>query len=402
MPHLSRSSGLLQLAWIAIAAIVAGPPPPTRADDFSRLIGPSLFDIPGRPDAKGLARLSLRAIEALPEVVHGERSALILVTTDEGNLAKLLVSPALRLGATGGSTKGDRVPVLSLDRFETIDRGDRVARKARGRDVVLFDGFAFDLDTGQVVPPGFGGDITFAANGNEGADIRAIGESRLYPIDRPVKLPGTEPGRPSSGRTVLPTDFNGRYTLISNGQLSGALELSIAADGTVSGRFRSDRNGGLYPVAGKVAPDLSRRIEFEIKFPRSRQSFDGLLWTEEKNVFAGTSKLLEHPYSFLAVREGAPIYPEPIDATTPPRPPSVLKTITRVVTVEGDRYGLDGVEQTADELTTALSATVKSRDPAEVLIRVPPSTSLEKVQQLIRIVRGAGIEVIRFGTAGSP
>ena len=131
------------------------------------------------------------------------------------------------------------------------------------------------------------------------------------PPPRPAALP---PGRPSC-RTISTADTRS----ISNGQTSGALELVVAADGTVSGRFRSDRNGSVYPVSGRIAADLTRRIEFEIKFPRTRQVFDGLLWTEEKNVFAGTVQILEHPYSFVAVREGAALLPDSIDATSPPR-----------------------------------------------------------------------------------
>ena len=134
-----------------------------------------------------------------------------------------------------------------------------------------------------------------------------------------MAVPRSAPGRPSAGPAVVPDDFNGRYTLVSNGQTSGSLELVVAADGAVSGRFRSDRNGSVYPVTGRIPADLTRRIEFEIKFPRTRQAFDGLLWTEEKNVFAGTVQILEHPYSFVAVREGAALLPASIDATSPPR-----------------------------------------------------------------------------------
>lgn len=403
MSPFTRSTRLRPLAWIVLSMALAATSMSAQADEFSRLIGPPLFEVPRRPEAKAVPALSIRAIEAMPEVVSGERSALIVVETDEGNLAKLLVSPALRpRPAVKGQSEREVVPILSLDRFETIDRGDRVRRRARGRDVVLFDGFDYDLDTGQVVPPGFGGDIRFDGKAKDGPALVALGPSKLYPIERPIKMPGAEMGRPSTGLKVLPTDFNGRYTLIANGQLAGALELAIAEDGAVSGQFRSDRNGGRYPVSGKIAADRARRIEFEIRFPRSRQSFDGLLWTEERNVFAGTTRLLEHEYSFVAVREGAPLYPEPIEGTSPPRTPSVVKATTLVVGVAGNQYTLDGVEKSADETSAALSAAVKSRSPAEALIRVPPSTPFEKVQELVRLVRRSGIETIQLGEVKEP
>ncbi len=274
-----------------------------HGDEFGRLVGPPLFDVPRRADARGQTKLTVRALEALPEVLKGERAALVIATTDQGNMAKLLLSAGMRKRQDGGG-KNDLVPVLIVDRFETIDGGDRMSFKARGHDLMLFEGFQVDLDTGQVVPDGFGGDIRLSAGGADGPDLTALGANKLYTFDKPLPIAPTSPGRPSSGRTVLPTDFNGRYHLMANGQISGDLELSVAEDATVSGRFRSDRNGAAYPVTGKVAADLARKIEFTIQFPRSTQTYEGLLWTEEKNAFAGTVQILDHPYSFFAVREG--------------------------------------------------------------------------------------------------
>ncbi len=370
---------------------------PAHGDDFGRILGPALFDVPRNAKGGGSRHLSVRTIEALPEVVRGERSALIIATTDQGNLSKLLVSQGLRR-QSGARDKPALVPVLSLDRFETIDAGDRASRKARGRDVVLFDGFEFDLDTGQVVPAGFGGDIGYSSRDASGPELLALGRNSLYAIDRPLAPPGSEPGRPSAGPAVVPTDFNGRYTLVSNGQMSGMLAITVAADGAVAGNFRSDRNGSIYPVTGKVPGDLSRKIAFEIKFPRTRQAFEGLLWTEEKNVFAGTVQILEHPYSFVAVREGAWLVPESIDATNPPRAPSALKPTTRVIVLEpdADRYALDGLPKSAEELAAALAAAVKERSLVDVSLSVPSPTPFERVQRAVRLVRSAGVQTIRL------
>lgn len=393
---------LRSLGVVLFGLLVLSAPGSARGDEFARLIGVTLFEIPTGPGVSATAHLGLRAIESLPEVLRGERSALILATTDQGNLAKLLVSVGLRRQVSSGD-QAKMATVLSLDRFETIDRGDRATRTAHGRDVLLFDGFEFDLDSGQVVPAGFGGDLAFSTQGERGPELVALGKNRLYAIDKPLKLPGVEAGRPSAGTAVVPADFNGRYTLVSNGQLSGSLELSVAQDASVTGRFRSDRNGAIYPLTGKVGPDLSRRIEFEIRFPRSKQSFDGLLWTGDKNVFAGTVTILEHLYSFVAVREGMAIVPESIDATSAPRSPSRLKMTTRVVTLEpaGEVYGLDGVARSAEELRAALSAAHGSMGPVEVLIRVPPSTPFERVERLVRLVRETGIGTIRLASLES-
>ncbi len=386
-----------RFALLAVVALILLAGRPAIADEFGRIVGPPLFNIPTRSATAGTARLSIRSIEAMPEVVRGERAAFIVVATEDGNLAKLLVAPGLRR-QPGAGRKGELAPVLQIERFETIDGGDRVARKARGRDVLLFDGFEFDLDTGQVVPPGFGGDVGYSLKGNDGPELTALGKGRLFPIERPIVLPAAGPGQPSPGLAVVPADFNGRYTLVANGQTSGALELSVDGGGDISGRFRSDRNGSVYPVTGKVAADLPRRIEFEIKFPRTRQNYEGLLWTEDKNVFAGTARIVEHPYSFVAVREGASFVPESLEAASPPRPPSTISASTRVVGLEAaeDRYTIDGRSCSADELKAALTAAVKSGSAAAVLVRVAPDRPYHRVERAVRLIRAAGIASIRL------
>ncbi len=276
MPGPARSSRPRAALLCLLLAILAVAPetltPSAFGDDFGRITGPALFEIPRRSKDLRTAHLSVRTIESMPEVVRGERAALVIATTDQGNLSKLLVSPGLRRPATGGD-KTAMVSVINLERFETVDSGDRVTWKARGRDVLLFDGFEFDLDTGQVVPPGFGGDIRYSSRGEAGPELTALGQNALYPIDKPPPVPPSEPGRPSPGPAVVPADFQGRYTLIANGQTSGSLEIAVDAAGAVTGRFRSDRNGAVYPVSGTVAADLPRRIEFEIKFPRHATGF---------------------------------------------------------------------------------------------------------------------------------
>ena len=391
----------LSLGIVTIVGLVMGPmilQKPGRGDEFGRLLGPPLFEIPHRPDAHGQGRLSLKALEALPEVLRGERSALVIVTTDEGNVAKLLVSAGFRKRKGEG---GNEVlaPILIVDRFETIDAGDRISWKARGRETILFEGFSFDLDSGQVVPDGFGGDIRLSPGGADGPELTALGASKLYTLDKPLPVAPTSPGRPSSGRAVLPTDFSGRYSLMANGQMSGTLDLSVDPDGMVSGQFRSDRNGAVYPVTGKVAADLSRKIEFTIQFPRSQQVYEGLLWTEEKNAFAGTVQILDHPFSFFAVREGAVLASDAIDLDRK-LPASIARgTTNHVVTIEdaADRYTLNGSAKSGAELGTALATAYKAQPAIVVMLRAPESAPFERVTRAIRLIRETGISSIRVG-----
>ena len=132
----------------------------------------------------------------------------------------------------------------------------------------------------------------------------ALDESRLYTLHKSLPSLEKAPGRVTSGPGVQPGDFAGRYNLIANGQWSGTLELVVDNAGVVSGHFRSDRNGSSYPVTGKVAGEFAQKIDFSVQFPRARQDYQGLIWTEGKNAIAGTLSMLDRPYGFIAIREG--------------------------------------------------------------------------------------------------
>jgi hypothetical protein len=299
---LRRSPALLLLLVLANHGIAA------RADEFGRLEGAALFDIPGRAGARATAALSYRELEALPSSLSDERAAFVLVKTDHGNLAKLLVTAAFkkRAPAEAGTTS---VPVIILERFETIDSLDRRSFKARGKGITLFEGLQYDLDTGQVVPDRMGGDIVCDAQGAAEPGLKAVGPSRLFTLQKPLPRASAIAGQPSSGRAILLGDFNGRFDLMADGQWSGRLDLSVDSDGTVSGSFRSEKNGSAYPVTGKAGDGAPQRIRFLVRFPRSQQEYDGLIWSEGKNVIAGKVSMLDHDYSFVAIREGASLWP---------------------------------------------------------------------------------------------
>ena len=176
---------------------------------------------------------------------------------------------------------------------------------------MLFGGFRLDLDTGQVVPDGLGGDLLFNARGDEDGSLAAIPPAKLSTLEKAPLLPSPSPGLPSQGLTVVPADFSGRFRLSVNGQSSARLELAVDPAGTVSGTFQSESSGSVYPVSGKVDPQTPQKLGFSVKFPRSRQDFTGLLWSEGKNVLAGTASMLNREFSFIALREGAKLRLEP-------------------------------------------------------------------------------------------
>jgi hypothetical protein len=287
------------VVWVSLIVLAAT----AQGDEFGRMDGTFFFELIKGKDAHTHPSLTFRELEALPVVLRDERTALVIARTDQGNLAKMLVSPGLRK-LKPSEKDGRLLPVLILERFETIDAGDRRSFKARGKEVMLFDGFQYDLDAGQVVPEGVGGDIVFLAKAADEPRLAAVSGSRLFTLDKPLPTPPASPGKPSPGRTVEPGDFAGRFRLIANGQWSGTLELAVDQAGTVTGHFRSDRNGSAYPVAGKVAAEVPQKIDFSVQFPRAQQTYTGFRWTEGKNAIAGSVAMLDHPYSFIAIREG--------------------------------------------------------------------------------------------------
>ncbi len=265
------------LVAVSALAILTGLGVAARGDEFGGLEGAYLFDLSRRPDARRHTSLSLRELEALPVVLRGESAAFVIAQTDQGNLAKMLVSLGMRKRKPS-EQQGQLVPVLILERYETIDAGDHQSIKARGKELMLFDGFQFDLDTGQVVPAGLGGDILFSTRGPDGPKLTAVDKDHLYVFDKPLPAPPSAPGRPSTGRIVQPADYAGRYHLIANGQWSGTLDLTVDAAGTVSGRFLSDLNGSVYAVTGQVAveaPEKLRLMSNSLKHGKVTRGYSG-------------------------------------------------------------------------------------------------------------------------------
>jgi biopolymer transport protein ExbD len=396
----ARASNNLLGAMAVVLWYLFGLPAPSRGDEFSRLDWPVLSELISPANAHNHTTLTLRELEALPVVLREERTAFIIVMTDQGNLAKLLLSPGLRK-LKSFEKDGATVPVLIVERFETIDAGDHQSLKARGKEFTLFDGFQFDLDAGQVVPEGLGGDIVFLTQGLGGPRLAALNNARICTLQKPPAVPSSSPGKPSAGRAILPGDFSGRYSLMANGQWSGTLMLDIDAGGTMTGQFRSDRNGSAYAVIGKVSADVPQKIEFTIQFPRARQAYEGYLWTEGKNAIAGTVSMLDHPYSFIAVREGV-LLGSDIDLSLPKSQSE--KVMRRVVTIEAgsERYSLDGVARTDAELTDALSKALKDKPATGVLLRVGDGVAFERVRRAAEAIRAAGVSSLRLSTAGEP
>jgi hypothetical protein len=78
----TRQITALGIAFLRACASAA------RSDEFSRLEGPPFFNLSTTAGALPHASLSIRELDALPTILRDERAALVIVKTDQGNLAK--------------------------------------------------------------------------------------------------------------------------------------------------------------------------------------------------------------------------------------------------------------------------------------------------------------------------
>ncbi len=388
-----RVGTILVMTWVGL---VGSTVPRTWADEFERIEGAALGGVPRSKDATPHGQLTAGELDALPNVLRESRSALLVATTDQGNLTRMLVAPALRRAP--GSAK-DPVPVLLLERYDTFDAGNLATRLARGKDVILFDGFQVDLDSGQVVPDDQGGDLQFRVQGEGGPRLTVLGKAKLYTMAKAPLLESAATARPSIGRLVVPGDFAGRYRLYANGQWSGVLDLKVDAAAGVSGRFRSDLNGAAYSVTGQVAPDVPQRITFSVKFPRTVQDYEGFLWTEGKGAMAGTLTMLDHAYGFFAIREGGRFAPEGEDVGPLAKDREASTPGRRTVVVRKGQYTLDGQPRTDLELTDSLKQAMTAEPATWVLLQVADDEPYAAIQRAFETISNAGVRTIRLAGA---
>ena len=223
----------------------------------------------------------------------GTEGPTLVVKTDQGNWAKLELDWGYRRGPKG------LLRVLMLVRFQTYRAGQDQQVVARGRQRMLFPGFEFDLDLGQVVPSGLGGDLRLSASGQ----LQPAGGAQLFPWQRSW-LPETSGQEydPLDHPEVRVRDFQGTWLLDADGRRRGRLQLSVDQRGSVLGRFVSQQTGTAFEAIGKVQAATPHRLRLLIKFANSEQTFDLYLWTAGKRIMAGTTQLQGQRYGVVARR----------------------------------------------------------------------------------------------------
>jgi hypothetical protein len=271
-------------------------PLPARADAFDYYLNPVLSKVPKAEGVKELKRLTPELMQDHDRVLAGITAAFVVVQTNEQRYGKLLVQPAHK---KIGDNK--RLPILIIERFVTYREGQERAIQARGKEVILFPGFRFSLDLGQVVPEELGGDLRLVADGDQ-VYVEPLGQAKLFLVTKP--LPEAAPKKSDKlvvGETFEPRYFNGKYQLFDDGRRSGTLTLQVGEGGEVTGAYFSDRDGQKYEVRGKLGK-VPHAVQFVIKFPRVEQTFNGWLFTGDARALTGWSRLLEREAGFYALR----------------------------------------------------------------------------------------------------
>src|SRR5262245_43469233 len=242
---------------------------PLPAQDFDHYVNPILTRLPGTKNVKELKQLTPDDIVDNDRVLPRASAAFLVVRTNEGRFAKLLVQSARhRLG------KDRTMPILHIERFVTYKEGQERTVEVSGQRLSLFPGFRLSLDLGQVVPEQLGGDLRFVADGDK-VFAEPVGKAKLYLLTEAIKeaLPKKE-GKFVPGEKFETRYFNGTFKLFADGRRSGILKLKVDAEGVIDGAFYSDRDGQKYDVKGKIGmPPYA--VSFAIKFPRIEQEFSG-------------------------------------------------------------------------------------------------------------------------------
>jgi hypothetical protein len=267
-----------------------------RADAFDYYTNQVLEKVPSAEGAQVIKQLTPNQMVEHSRVLSGITATFLAVKTNEGRWAKLLVQPARQK-----VNKEQSVPILLIERFVTYREGEERAIVAEGKNVRLFHDFRFNLDLGQVVPAALGGDLRFVAD-NDNVHVEPVGKAEVYLLTKPLPEATPKKGRKLVvGATFEPRYFNGAYKLYDDGRRSGTLHLKVADDGEVSGHYYSDKDGQKYEVEGKVG-NPKHAIFFKITFPKTLQTFQGLMFTGDGKAITGFSRLQERETGFYAVR----------------------------------------------------------------------------------------------------
>ena len=273
-----------------------------RADAFDNYTAPIIAKAPGADGVKEIAELTPDPILANDEVLPKPEGALIVVYTNGNRWAKLLVTAAAQKLQTGPGAASEIVPVLRIERFVTFREASERAVKASGQAISVFPGFQFHLDMGQVIPAKYAGDLSVSEPKPLAISVKPVGKAKMYLITKPLPDAAVKLDQKLEFCGKFEAKyFNGTFKLFDDGRRAGTLRLKIDGNNDVTGTFVSDLDGREYEVRGSVGKP-NHKILFTIQFPQTQQQYEGMMFTGNGKVIAGTSKLQEKEAGFYATR----------------------------------------------------------------------------------------------------
>ena len=220
-------------------------------------------------------------------------SPCVAIKTNSGNYAKALLGWGLRKGSDKPT------PVVVIERFVTyrVDRPDLTT--AASKDVMLFPGFGFNFDIGQVVPVDQGADVEFTA---EGA-FKPVGEAVLAVINGSMLAPPEAGAKhdPFASETIVPLDYAGSWKVDVDGRWKGEWDLKVDHEDRISGVFLSDELQNRYEVLGQVG-QAPHQLKLTITLANTHMLVDACLWTKDKSRMAGTVTMAGRKFGFVAER----------------------------------------------------------------------------------------------------
>lgn len=262
-----------------------------QADVFDQHTSQLLRDVAEKTDGK--TEIGLSDLHQLQPLSKTETTPAVVIRTSEGQWTKAVMTWAFRKTDTG------LIPILTIERFVTYRDDMTDVTVASGENIMLFVGFAYDFEIGQVVPAEQGGDLTFTAE----KSIQLLNGSKLWGLDgSQLATNSDEQGSdPNDHAGVLPTDFAGNWQVSIDGRWAGTLRLKIDSGRLLSGTFTSDETKSTYEVSGRVASP-PQHAKLTIQLDNAEQNLDAYLWTKDKSAMAGISSLTGQTFGFYGTR----------------------------------------------------------------------------------------------------
>ena len=184
---------------LCTAALMFVLPPSARADSFDNYFNPLLSKIAETKSAEKVTQLTPDAMIDHSRVLPGITGTFVVVKTNEGRWARLLVQPARHKIDAEKS-----VPIALIERFVTYREGEERTVLAKGENIRLFHDFRFSLDIGQVVPASLGSDVRFVAEGDK-VRLEPVGKAEMYLVTKHIRRRGQNSSSVRSSSRVTST-----------------------------------------------------------------------------------------------------------------------------------------------------------------------------------------------------